>query len=66
VTTIVAASSRHPLIVLILVGRLALAALVFSAQNFAMTADTSQPISQRLEWRQESSPSMRLFLNSTT
>jgi hopanoid biosynthesis associated RND transporter like protein HpnN len=49
---IVAASTRHPLIVLSLVGGLTLAALVFIAQNFAMTADTSQLISQRLEWRQ--------------
>ena len=49
---IVAASTRHPLIVLFLVGSLALAALVFTAQNFAMTADTSQLISKRLDWRQ--------------
>jgi len=49
---IVAASTRHPLIVLFLVGGLTLAALVFTAQNFAMTADTSQLISKRLEWRQ--------------
>ena len=49
---IVAASTRHPLIVLFLVGSLTLAALVFTAQNFAMTADTSQLISQRLDWRQ--------------
>ena len=34
------------------VASLTLAALVFIAQNFAMTADTSQLISQRLEWRQ--------------
>ena len=49
---IVAASTRHPLIVLLSVASLTLAALVFIAQNFAMTADTSQLISQRLEWRQ--------------
>jgi hypothetical protein len=49
---IVAASTRHPLIVLLLVGGLTLAALIFVAQNFVMTADTSQLISQRLEWRQ--------------
>src|SRR6266851_2242822 len=49
---IVAASTRHPLIVLFLVAGLTLAALVFIAQNFAMTADTSQLISKRLEWRQ--------------
>jgi hypothetical protein len=49
---IVAASTRRPLIVLLLVGGLTLAALIFVAQNFVMTADTSQLISQRLEWRQ--------------
>ena len=49
---IVAASTRHPLIVLFLVGSLALAALLFIAQNFAMTADTSQLISKQLDWRQ--------------
>jgi hopanoid biosynthesis associated RND transporter like protein HpnN len=49
---IVAASTRHPLMVLFLVAGLALAALVFTAQNFAMTADTSQLISKRLDWRQ--------------
>jgi len=40
------------LTVLLLVGALTLAALVFIAQNFAMTADTSQLISKRLDWRQ--------------
>jgi uncharacterized protein len=50
---IVAASARHPLIVLLSVAGLTLAALIFIAQNFAMTADTSQLISQRLEWRQK-------------
>jgi hopanoid biosynthesis associated RND transporter like protein HpnN len=49
---IVATSTRHPLIVLSLVAGLTLAALVFIAQNFAMTADTSQLISKRLDWRQ--------------
>ena len=49
---VVAASIRHPLIVLFSVAGLTLAALLFIAQNFAMTADTSQLISQRLEWRQ--------------
>ena len=49
---IVAASSRYPLIVLILVGCLGLAALAYAARNFAMTADTSQLLSQRLEWVQ--------------
>jgi hypothetical protein len=37
-----------PLIVLLVAG-LTLAALVFTAQPFAMTADTSQLISKRLE-----------------
>jgi uncharacterized protein len=50
---VVAASTRHPLIVLLSVAGLTLAALLFIAQNFAMTADTSQLISQRLEWRQK-------------
>ena len=49
---IVAASARHPAMVVILVGALTLAALVFAARNFAITADTSQLISQRLEWTQ--------------
>ena len=49
---IVAASTRHPLIVLLLAVGVTLAALVFIAQNFAMTADTSQLISKRLDWRQ--------------
>ena len=49
---IVAASTRHPWIVLFLIGGLTLAALLFTAQNFAMTADTSQLISKQLDWRQ--------------
>jgi hopanoid biosynthesis associated RND transporter like protein HpnN len=48
----VAASARHPWIALFLTGVLTLAAMLFTAQNFAMTADTSQLISQRLDWRQ--------------
>ena len=48
----VAASARYPWIVLLLVAALTLAALVFTAKNFAMTADTGQLISQRLDWRQ--------------
>jgi uncharacterized protein len=48
----VAASARHSWIVLCLTGALTLAALVFTAKNFAMTADTQQMISQRLDWRQ--------------
>jgi len=48
----VATSARHPWIVLLLAGLLTLAALLFTARNFAMTADTAQLISQRLDWRQ--------------
>ena len=48
----VAVSSRHPWIVLFLAGALTLAALLFTAKNFAMTADPGQLISQRLDWRQ--------------
>jgi hypothetical protein len=48
----VAVSSRHPWIVLFLAGVLTLAALHFTARNFAMTADPGQLISQRLDWRQ--------------
>ena len=48
----VAASARYPWIVLLLIAGLTLAALVFTAKNFAMTADNAQLISQRLDWRQ--------------
>jgi uncharacterized protein len=48
----VAASARYPWIVLLLVTALTLAALVYTAKNFAMTADAGQLISQRLDWRQ--------------
>jgi hopanoid biosynthesis associated RND transporter like protein HpnN len=48
----VAASARHPWIVLLLIGALTLAALVFTARNFAMTTDTAKLMSQRLDWRQ--------------
>jgi hopanoid biosynthesis associated RND transporter like protein HpnN len=48
----VAASARHPWVVLLLAGALTLAALVFTAKNFAMTTDTMQVISKRLDWRQ--------------
>jgi hypothetical protein len=48
----VAVSSRYSWIVLFLTGVLTLAALHFIAKNFAMTADTAQLISQRLDWRQ--------------
>lgn len=48
----VAASVRHPWVVLLLAGALTLAALVYTARNFAMATDTAQLISQRLGWRQ--------------
>jgi uncharacterized protein len=48
----IAASVRHPWIVLCLAGALTLSALAFTAKNFAMTADAAQLISQRLDWRQ--------------
>jgi uncharacterized protein len=48
----VAASARYPWIVLLFITGLTIAALVFTARNFAMTADTTQLISQRLDWRQ--------------
>lgn len=49
---IVAASSRHPLVVLLVAFGFALAALLYTASHFAMTADTSQLISAQLKWRQ--------------
>jgi hypothetical protein len=58
---IVAVSARRPWVVLFLTGVLTVAALLFTARNFAMTADTAQLISQRLDWRQRSSPSNRPF-----
>jgi hopanoid biosynthesis associated RND transporter like protein HpnN len=48
---IVAVSIRHPLIVLLAAVVLTAAAVVYLAQNFAMTTDTSQLISPKLEWR---------------
>ena len=49
---VVATSTRHPLIVLLLAVVLTGAALVYTAQHFAMTADTTDLISRKLEWRQ--------------
>ena len=49
---VVAASTRHPLIVLLLAVVLTAAAVVYSARHFAMTADTAGLISTKLEWRQ--------------
>jgi hopanoid biosynthesis associated RND transporter like protein HpnN len=48
---IVAVSIRHSLIVLLATLAATAAALVYLAQNFAMTAETSQLISPKLEWR---------------
>ena len=48
---IVAACSRHPVMVVVLALVLTAAALVFTARNFAMTADVSKLISPQLEWR---------------
>ena len=49
---VVAASTRHPLIVLLLAVLLTAAALVYTTRHFAMTADTSELISTKLKWRQ--------------
>ena len=49
---IVAASTRHPLIVLLVVAGLTLLALVYTSRHFAMTADTTQLMSKELKWRQ--------------
>ncbi|MBV8186849.1 MAG: MMPL family transporter [Alphaproteobacteria bacterium] len=49
---IVAASTRHPLIVVLITLALTGAALVYTARNFALTADTSKLISIKLDWRQ--------------
>ena len=49
---VVAASTRHLLVVLLLAVLLTGAALVYTAQHFAMTADTSELISTKLKWRQ--------------
>ena len=49
----VAASVRYPWVALVLTAGLTLLALVYTARNFAMTADAAQLISQRLDWRQK-------------
>jgi hopanoid biosynthesis associated RND transporter like protein HpnN len=49
---VVAASTRRPVIVLLLAVVLTGAALVYATQHFAMTADTSELISTKLKWRQ--------------
>ncbi|MBS0517794.1 MAG: MMPL family transporter [Proteobacteria bacterium] len=48
----VAASTRHPLIVLLLALGFTGAALVYTAQHFAMTANTAELISTKLKWQQ--------------
>ena len=48
---IVAASTRHPLIVLLATVVLTAAALVYLGGHFNMTADTAKLISPKLEWR---------------
>jgi hopanoid biosynthesis associated RND transporter like protein HpnN len=65
---IVAASTRHPLVVLLLAVVLTLAAVVFTAQHFAMTADTSQLISTKLKWAQREQAFQAAFpqLNNLT
>ena len=52
---IVAVSIRHSLIVLLATLAATAAALVYLAQNFAMSAETSQLISPKLEWRKRGS-----------
>jgi hopanoid biosynthesis associated RND transporter like protein HpnN len=51
VAAFVAASARHPLIVLLLSIAVTAVALVYSAGHFAMTTDTTQLISSRDDWR---------------
>jgi uncharacterized protein len=51
VAAFVAASARHPLIVLLLAIALTAMALVYAAGHFAMTTDTTQLISSRDDWR---------------
>ena len=48
---IVAASTRHPLIVLLAAVVLTAAAVVYLGGHFNMTADTARLISPKLEWR---------------
>ena len=48
---VVAASTRHPLIVLLAAVVLTTAAVVYLGGHFNMTADTARLISPKLEWR---------------
>ena len=50
---VVAASTRHPLIVLLLAVVLTGAALLYTAQHFALNANTTELISTKLKWRQQ-------------
>ena len=50
---VVATSTRHPLIVLLLAVVLTAAALVYTAQHFALNANTTELISTKLKWRQQ-------------
>ena len=50
---VVAASTRHPLIVLLLAVVLTGAALLYTAQHFALNANTTDLISTKLKWRQQ-------------
>jgi len=60
----VAASARHPWVVLLLAGALTLAALVFTAKNFAMTTRYHAGGSQNgSTGGKERSPSTLLFLS---
>jgi uncharacterized protein len=61
---VVAASTRHPLIVFLLAVLLTAAALVYSARHFSMTADTSGLISPKLQWRQHELAFDRAFPQS--
>ena len=49
---IVAASAGHPLMVLLFVAVLTVTSLVYTARHFAMTTDTAELISTKLDWRQ--------------
>ena len=50
---VVATSTRHPLIVLLLAVVLTGAALLYTAQHFALNANTTELISTKLKWRQQ-------------
>lgn len=49
---IVAASTRHPAIVVLVAALLTAAAGVYAARHFTMTANTEELISPRIDWRQ--------------